>query len=189
MQVHVIGGCKAIAIITGLYITLCSLVQCQFYGTHVCQYLHVYRTCQALGTAVAGAYELFVHTLVTCLQNKYAKISAYYSAWQQLLLFPVSFNAHQSRLASFIAYKQLTLVFHQLSYLLYAPSHGSLASVPLVLQYICLARLMLLIAIGTHYLLTHLALLYHLSVSSAPCISVLGVVILTSYSNIAVCVF
>ena len=53
---------------------------------------------------------------------------------------------------------------------------------------------MLLTAIGTYTgllltcLLTHLALLYHLSVSSAPCISVLGLVILTSYNNNAVCI-
>ena len=30
-----------------------------------------------------------------------------------------------------------------------------------------------------YYLLTHLALLYYLNVSSAPCISVLGIVVLT----------
>jgi len=35
------------------------------------QYLHLYCACQALGTVVADAYEIFVHALLTYLQNEF----------------------------------------------------------------------------------------------------------------------
>jgi len=75
------------------------------------------------------------------------------------------------------------------------PLMGSPALVSLVLQLFCLVQVYVAyrywyVLIQAYYLLahlrTHLVLVYHLVVSSAP--SVLGVVILTSYNNIDICI-